>query len=86
MVPLKVSGYLGYIISFAGDKYLLRVKDGSAGLTDEAYVTKYAAELKPVEQPRRSLNHPLNPASRDKPCILLLMTARRRRLPSYWIS
>ncbi|WP_052421680.1 polysaccharide deacetylase [Paenibacillus sp. FSL P4-0081] len=49
MVPLKVSGYLGYIISFAGDKYLLRVKDGSAGLTDEAFVTQYAAELKPKE-------------------------------------
>lgn len=49
MVPLKVSGYLGYIISFAGDKYLLRVKDGSAGLTDEAFVTQYAAELKPAE-------------------------------------
>lgn len=49
MVPLKVSGYLGYIISFAGDKYLLRVKDGSAGLTDDAFVTKYAAELKPKE-------------------------------------
>lgn len=48
MVPLKVSGYLGYIISFAGDKYLLRVKDGSAGLTDEAFVTQYAAELKPA--------------------------------------
>ncbi|WP_052770108.1 polysaccharide deacetylase [Paenibacillus sp. IHB B 3415] len=49
MVPLKVSGYLGYIITFAGDKYLLRVKDGSAGLTDEAFVTQYAAELKPAE-------------------------------------
>ncbi|MEI2397587.1 MULTISPECIES: polysaccharide deacetylase [Paenibacillus] len=49
MVPLKVSGYLGYIISFAGDKYLLRVKDGSAGLTDEAFVAQYAAELKPKE-------------------------------------
>lgn len=49
MVPLKVSGYLGYIISFAGDKYLLRVKDGSAGLTDDAFVTKYAAELKPAD-------------------------------------
>ncbi|KAI7260887.1 hypothetical protein KC345_g9957 [Hortaea werneckii] len=49
MVPLKISAYLGYIISFESDKYLLRVKDGSAVLDDEAFVSKYAAELKPQE-------------------------------------
>lgn len=62
MVPLKVSGYLGYSISYAGDKYLLRVKDGSAKLTDEAFAEQYAAELKP-----KAPVSPATPATPAKP-------------------
>lgn len=47
MVPVKISGYLGYSITFQGDKYLLRVRDGSAVMSDEAFVKQYADELKP---------------------------------------
>ncbi|KUP21580.1 hypothetical protein [Paenibacillus sp. DMB5] len=47
MVPVKISGYLGYSITFQGDKYLLRVRDGSAAMSDEAFVKQYADELKP---------------------------------------
>ncbi|WP_238652677.1 polysaccharide deacetylase family protein [Paenibacillus piscarius] len=62
MVPLKVSGYLGYSISYAGDKYLLRVKDSSAQLTDSAFTDKYAAELKP-----KAPVAPATPATPAKP-------------------
>ncbi|WP_229696178.1 polysaccharide deacetylase [Paenibacillus albidus] len=47
MVPLKVTAYLGYTISFKADQYLLRVKDANAALDDSAFVAKYKEELKP---------------------------------------
>lgn len=47
MVPLKMTTYLGYGISFKADQYLLRVRDASATLDDAAFVKKYMKELKP---------------------------------------
>ncbi|WP_342564442.1 polysaccharide deacetylase family protein [Paenibacillus sp. FSL R7-0345] len=47
MVPVKISSYLGYSITFQGDKYLLRVRDGSAAMSDEAFVKQYQDKLKP---------------------------------------
>lgn len=47
MVPLKMTTYLGYGISFKADQYLLRVRDASATLDDAAFVNKYMKELKP---------------------------------------
>lgn len=47
MVPVKISSYLGYSITFQGDKYLLRVRDASAALSDKAFVEKYGDKLKP---------------------------------------
>lgn len=47
MVPLKMTTYLGYGISFKADQYLLRVRDASATLDDVAFVKKYMKELQP---------------------------------------
>jgi peptidoglycan/xylan/chitin deacetylase (PgdA/CDA1 family) len=47
MVPLQLSAHLGYIITFQPDKYLLRVRDGSAQLSDAAFAAKFQGELKP---------------------------------------
>ncbi|WNS41319.1 polysaccharide deacetylase family protein [Paenibacillus sp. MMS20-IR301] len=81
MVPLKISGSLGYIISFAGDKYLLRVKDGSALLTDEAFISKYAAELKPAATPEPGpsatpapADGPAQPVKTGKPGYTVYLT------------
>lgn len=47
MVPLRISTYLGYSLTFQADKYLLRVRDASALLSDEAFVNQYKDKLKP---------------------------------------
>lgn len=47
MVPLRISAYLGYSITFQADKYLLRVQDASALLSNEAFVNQYQDKLKP---------------------------------------
>lgn len=90
MAPLKLSGYLGYSISYAGDKYLLRVKDGSAQLTDAAFTDKYAAELKP-KAPVAPVTPvtPVQPTEPGKPgrtVYLTLTTARQPRLATCWTS
>jgi peptidoglycan-N-acetylglucosamine deacetylase len=72
MVPLKVSASLGYSISYAGDKYLLRVKDSSAQLTDGAFTDKYAAELKP-KAPVVPVT-PVTPAEPGKPGRTVYLT------------
>ncbi|QUL55843.1 polysaccharide deacetylase [Paenibacillus tritici] len=72
MVPLKVSATLGYSISYAGDKYLLRVKDSSAQLTDGAFTDKYAAELKP-KAPVTPVT-PVTPAEPGKPGRTVYLT------------
>lgn len=41
MVPLKLTSYLGFGISFKADQNLLRVKDGSATLDDATFVSKF---------------------------------------------
>ncbi len=48
MVPLRISTYLGYMITFEPDKYLLRVRDTSAALDDAAFVSQFKSELKPI--------------------------------------
>ncbi|KWX73064.1 hypothetical protein AMQ84_24065 [Paenibacillus riograndensis] len=58
MVPLKISAYLGYRISFEPDKYLLRVQDGSAALDDTAFVSKYKNELAPPAPAEPAQNPP----------------------------
>ncbi|SDM42276.1 Peptidoglycan/xylan/chitin deacetylase, PgdA/CDA1 family [Paenibacillus jilunlii] len=58
MVPLKISAYLGYRISFEPDKYLLRVQDGSATLDDTAFVSKYQQELAPPAPAEPAQNPP----------------------------
>lgn len=47
MVPLKMSTYLGYGISYKADQYLLRVYDASATLDDAAFVNQYKKDLTP---------------------------------------
>ncbi|OME49315.1 hypothetical protein BSK59_24810 [Paenibacillus odorifer] len=54
MVPLKLTSYLGFGISFKADQYLLRVKDGSATLDDATFVSKFKKELKPTSTPGTS--------------------------------
>ncbi|MEK4996797.1 hypothetical protein BK121_20370 [Paenibacillus odorifer] len=54
MVPLKLTSYLGFGISFKADQYLLRVKDGSATLDDATFVSKFKKELKPSATPGTS--------------------------------
>lgn len=54
MVPLKLTSYLGFGISFKADQYLLRVKDGSATLDDATFVSKFKKELKPTATPGTS--------------------------------
>ncbi|MNO19245.1 Peptidoglycan-N-acetylglucosamine deacetylase [compost metagenome] len=61
MVPLKISAYLGYIISFEPDKYLLRVRDGSAALDDAGFLSKYKNELAPQAPAEPSKNSPAKP-------------------------
>ena len=51
MIPLKVTAYLGYIISYKPEQYLLRIQDGSAQLEDEAFVQQFQKELAPVKEP-----------------------------------
>lgn len=51
MVPLKVASYLGYIISYKPEQYLLRVHNLSAQLEDEAFINQYQKELIPMEEP-----------------------------------
>ncbi|MBW4082333.1 polysaccharide deacetylase [Paenibacillus sp. S150] len=58
MVPLKISAYLGYIISFEPDKYLLRVRDASAALDDAAFIGKYKNELAPPAAPEEPVKTP----------------------------
>ncbi|MEK3902495.1 polysaccharide deacetylase [Paenibacillus sp. FSL R7-0179] len=75
MAPLKVSGYLGYSISYVGDKYLLRVKDGSAQLTDAAFTDKYAADLKPKAPVAPATpSTPVTPADPGKPGRTVYLT------------
>lgn len=74
MVPVKISGYLGYSITFAGDKYLLRVKDSSAQLADAAFAEKYAAELKPKETAPAAPAAPAPSAESDKPGLTAYLT------------
>lgn len=47
MVPLKISSYLGYSITFQGDKYLLRVRDALAVMSDDDFVKRFGDKLKP---------------------------------------
>jgi peptidoglycan/xylan/chitin deacetylase (PgdA/CDA1 family) len=46
MVPLKITTYMGYVISFKPDHFLLRVKDGLATLDDAKFVNQFKKELK----------------------------------------
>lgn len=48
MVPVRLSTSLGYMITFERDKYLLRLRDTSAALDDEAFVSKFQSELQPI--------------------------------------
>ncbi|MEK5582232.1 polysaccharide deacetylase family protein [Paenibacillus sp. FSL P2-0536] len=54
MVPLKLTSYLGFGISFKADQNLLRVKDGSATLDDATFVSKFKKEMKPTATPGTS--------------------------------
>lgn len=74
MVPVKISGYLGYSITFAGDKYLLRVKDSSAQLADAAFAEKYAAELKPKETAPAVPAAPAPSAEAGRPGLTVYLT------------
>jgi peptidoglycan-N-acetylglucosamine deacetylase len=47
MVPLRISTYLGYSLTFQPDKYLLRVRDAGALLSDEDFIVQYKDKLKP---------------------------------------
>ncbi|WP_379154328.1 polysaccharide deacetylase family protein [Paenibacillus sp. sgz5001063] len=58
MVPLKISAYLGYIISFEPEKYLLRVYDASATLDDAGFLSKYKSELAPPVAPEEPAKAP----------------------------
>ncbi|WP_019913365.1 polysaccharide deacetylase family protein [Paenibacillus sp. HW567] len=69
MVQLKISAYLGYIISFEPDKYLLRVRDASAALDDAAFLSQYKSELHPSTTPAKPSQTPAG-----KPGKTLYMT------------
>lgn len=48
MIPVRiVSSYFGYSIAYDSQKNLLRIKDGTAKLSDTEFVTKFSANLKP---------------------------------------
>lgn len=47
VVPVRLSTYLGYMITFAPDKYLLRLRDASAVLDDEAFASRFKEKLLP---------------------------------------
>ncbi|WP_150265288.1 polysaccharide deacetylase [Paenibacillus tepidiphilus] len=51
LIPLKLSIYLGYSVSYEPDKYLLRVWSGAAKLDNAAFAEKFKAELKPKPSP-----------------------------------
>lgn len=73
MVPLKISAYLGYIISFEPEKYLLRVYDASATLDDAGFISKYKSELTPPVTPEEPAKEPAKtPAA--KPGTTLYLT------------
>ncbi|WP_187355147.1 polysaccharide deacetylase [Paenibacillus tengchongensis] len=59
MIPLKLSVYLGYSVSYVPDKYLLRVWSGAAKLDDAAFADKYKAELKPETAPNPGTEDPV---------------------------
>ncbi|MHA6532894.1 polysaccharide deacetylase family protein [Paenibacillus sp. BAC0078] len=69
MVQLKISAYLGYIISFQPDKYLLRVRDASASLDDAGFLSRYKSELTPPSVPDKPAQTPAG-----KPGKTLYMT------------
>lgn len=69
MVQLKISAYLGYMISFEPDKYLLRVRDASAVLDDAAFLAQYKSELTPPSAPEQPAQTPAG-----KPGKTLYMT------------
>lgn len=48
MIPLRASALLGYSISYVPQQYLLRVQNGSAKLTDAAFISRYKKELQPA--------------------------------------
>ncbi len=47
MVPLRISTYLGYSLTFQPDKYLLRVWDAGVLLSDEDFIVQYKDKLIP---------------------------------------
>ncbi|MCL6601731.1 MAG: polysaccharide deacetylase family protein [Paenibacillus sp.] len=59
MVPLKVSAYLGYIISYKPEQYLLRVTDSSAQMEDDAFIKQYQKDLEPVIEPVKTPVKPI---------------------------
>ena len=56
MIPLKVTAYLGYIISYKPEQYLLRIHDASAQLEDDAFVQQFKKELTPMKEPAKTPN------------------------------
>lgn len=58
MVPLRISVYLGYRISFEPDKYLLRVWGALAELDDVTFLNQYRSELTPPVVPKVPVERP----------------------------